>query len=257
MKNAHIFRERIKSGKPVIATAVTLTDPIVSEILSQVADAIWIDAEHNPLTSKVVEGHLMAVQARKCPVIVRVPMGDVNFIKHALDGGADGIIGPQSHTADDVRRVVHACRYPPLGTRGFGPRRAVDYGASAGNNYPGRANQEVLAFVMIEDINAVNQLDEILDIPGLDGLVIGPADLSASLGVIGNIGHPDVQHAIDTIIEKTRRKGLIIGVGGGDDVETARRWFARGVQWMQMGGDCPYLLNYARRMIAAVREGSP
>jgi 4-hydroxy-2-oxoheptanedioate aldolase len=111
----------------------------------------------------------------------------------------------------------------------------------------------VLAFVMLEDVGALRELDQILAIPGLDGVVIGPADLSASLGRIGEIAHPEVQAAIDWIIARTRASGKILGVGGGDDPEAARAWFARGVQWMQIGGDFGFLASHLRRVAAAIR----
>ena len=97
-------------------------------------------------------------------------------------------------------------------------------------------------------------VSEILDIHGLDGVVIGPADLSASVGHIGEIDHPEVQRRIDTIIRKTRDKGRILGVGGGGDVATAQRWIARGAQWLQLGGDAGYLLSYARQLVVAIRS---
>lgn len=255
MRKADRFRERIAAHQPLLGAGVTLTDPIVSEVLGRAADFLWIDAEHNPLTAKHVEGHLQAAQALECPVIVRVPMGDVNFIKHVLDAGADGIVVPQVGSAAEARRVVAACRYPPLGSRGFGPRRATDFGDHADLAYPARANAAVLAFIMLEDIRAVEELETILAIPGLDGVCIGPADLSASLGVIGQLDHPAVQSAIDTIIEQTRRRGLMVGLGGGDNPATARAWIARGVQWLQLGGDCGYLLSHMRQVASAIREG--
>lgn len=253
MQYAHLFREKIASGQALLGGAVTLTDPIVAELLSRAFDFLWVDAEHNPLTSKVIEGHLMAVDGRNCPMLVRVPTGDLNYIKHALDSGADGIVAPQIRSAADARRVVQGCRYPPLGTRGFGPRRSVDYGDRSGREYPERANREILAFIMLEDDEALAELDDILEIPGLDGVCIGPVDLSASLGIIGQIEHPRVQRACDTIISKARAKGKIVGVGGGDDVRTAQRWIERGAQWLQLGGDCGYLLSHARQTVAAIR----
>jgi 2-keto-3-deoxy-L-rhamnonate aldolase RhmA len=254
MQYAHLFREKIAAGQALLGGAVTLTDPIVAELLSRAFDFLWVDAEHNPLTSKVVEGHLMAIDGRNCPMLVRVPMGDVNFIKHVLDAGADGIVAPQVRSLADARRVVDGCRYPPLGSRGFGPRRAVDYGDRGGKNYPERANREVLAFIMLEDAGALGELNQILDLPGLDGVCIGPADLSASLGVYGQMEHLDLQRAFDTIIEKTRARGKIVGVGGGDDPKTAQRWIDRGVQWLQLGGDGGYMLSHAKRIVAAIRN---
>lgn len=253
MRNAARFRAQIAAGSALLGAAVTLSDPIVSEAIAPLVDFLWIDVEHNPLTAKQVEGHLQAAQPVGCPVLVRVPLGDVNLVKQVLDAGADGIVAPQVRTVDDARRMVAACRYPPLGTRGFGPRRAVDFGASAGPDYPARANAAVLAFVMLEDINAVDVLDDMLALPGLDGVCIGPADLSASLGVIGQLDHPAVQAAIDTIIARTRARGLMVGVGGGDDPATARAWIERGVQWLQLGGDVVYLRGHTRRMVNDIR----
>jgi len=253
MLNAHVFREKIAAGGPLLAAGVTLADPVVTEVLSRWVDLIWIDAEHGPLTSHQVQGHLQAASVRGCPVVVRVPTGDVGFVKHVLDAGADGIVAPQVRASEEARRMVAACRYPPLGARGFGPRRAADYGQARGIDYPARANTEVLAFVMLEDRGAVAELDAILAIPGLDGVVIGPADLSASFGVIGQIDHPEVQAAIDTVITRTRERGKIVGVGGGDDPGAARAWFARGVQWMQIGGDFGYLATHVRRVVEAIR----
>jgi 2-keto-3-deoxy-L-rhamnonate aldolase RhmA len=127
---------------------------------------LWIDAEHNPLTPEVVQRHLLATKASRCPAIVRVPAGDTNFVKHVLDSGADGVIGPQVRSAEEARRFVAACRYPPLGARGFGPRRPGRYGDYMGPDYVREANAQVLAFVMVEDVGAVRELDAILDIEG-------------------------------------------------------------------------------------------
>jgi 2-dehydro-3-deoxyglucarate aldolase/4-hydroxy-2-oxoheptanedioate aldolase len=254
MRNAHLFRARIESGAPLLGASVTLTDPIVAEVLARVGDFLWIDAEHNPLTPKVVEAHLMAAALTGCPSIVRVPVGDANFVKHALDAGADGIVAPQVRSAEEARRMVAACRYPPAGTRGFGPRRAAEFGETVDRAYPEHANAAVLAFVMLEDVGALAELDAILAIPGLDGVVISPADLSASLGHIGEIEHPEVQRAIDRVIEATRASGLMLGVGMGIDVETAQGWIARGVQWIQPGVDHSYLLGYFRGLTDAVRH---
>jgi 2-dehydro-3-deoxyglucarate aldolase/4-hydroxy-2-oxoheptanedioate aldolase len=254
MRNAHLFRAKIESGAPLLGASVTLGDPIVAEVLSRVGDFLWIDAEHNPLTPKVVEAHLMAAALAGCPSIVRVPVGDTNFVKHVLDAGADGIIAPQVRSADEARRMVAACRYPPAGTRGFGPRRAGEFGEAVDLAYPERANSAVLAFVMLEDVGALADLDAILALPGLDGVVIGPADLSASLGHIGELDHPEVQRAITRVIEATRSSGLMLGVGMGVDVGTARDWIARGVQWIQLGVDHSYLLHYFRGLTDAVRR---
>jgi 2-keto-3-deoxy-L-rhamnonate aldolase RhmA len=250
--NARYFRERIDAGEFLVGPSVSLSDPIVSEILLPVADFLWIDAEHNPLSPEVVQRHLLATNGSRCPAIVRVPAGDTNFVKIALDSGADGVIGPQVRSAEEARRFVQACRYPPLGTRGFGPRRPGRYGDYMGSDFVQEANAQVLAFVMIEDVGAVRELDAILDVESLDGVCIGPSDLSGSLGHIGDAAHPDVQRAIDTIAGKSRKKGKYLGVGMGTDVAAGRAWVDRGVQWIQFGVDYMYLLERMRELHTAM-----
>ncbi len=234
---------------------MTFTDPTVSEALSYAVDFLFIDAEHSPHTPEVVQAHVMATKGARCASIVRVPTGDAGFVKLALDAGADGIIAPQARSAAEVRHMVSSCRYPPLGIRGFGPRRSAGYGQYAGGDYPQRANSEVMAFVMMEHVNAVKELDEILAIPGLDGVVIGPADLSGSLGRLLDISHPDVQRLLDTIISKTRAAGRMLGVGMGDNPEEAKGWIKRGVQFLQVGSDYGYLIGATRRIGEAIRAG--
>ena len=252
MQKAHFFRQRIDAGEALIGPSISLTDPIVTEILLPVADFMWIDAEHNPLTPEVVQQHLIATNGTECPTIVRVPVGDTNFVKHVLDSGADGVLGPQVRSADEARRFISACRYPPMGTRGFGPRRPGRYGDYAGAEYVREANAQVLAFVMVEDVGAVRDLDAILDIEGLDGVCIGPADLSGALGHFGEPSHAEVQRTIDTIIRKTLDRGRYLGVGMGTDVSVGREWLNRGIQWIQFGVDFMYLRERMRELYTAM-----
>jgi 2-keto-3-deoxy-L-rhamnonate aldolase RhmA len=257
MEKARYFRERIDAGEVLVGASISLSDPIVSEILAGVSDFLWIDAEHNPLSPEVVQGHLLATAGSRCPAIVRVPTGDTNVVKIVLDAGADGVIGPQVRSAEEARRFVEACRYPPLGRRGFGPRRPGRYGDRTGADFVAEANAQVLAFVMIEDVGALEELDAILAIDGLDGVCLGPSDLSGSLGHLGEVGHPDVQRAIDLVAGKTRRKGKYLGVGMGTDVAAGRAWIERGVQWIQFGVDYMYLRERMRELHTAMHAGRP
>jgi 2-keto-3-deoxy-L-rhamnonate aldolase RhmA len=254
MHNARYFRARIDAGEALVGPSISLSDPIVTEILLPVADFLWIDAEHNPLTPEVVQRHLLAAKGSRVPAIVRVPAGDTNFVKHVLDSGADGVIGPQVRSAGEAREFTAACRYPPMGRRGFGPRRPGRYGDYMGQDFVFEANAQVLAFVMVEDVGAVRELDAILDIEGLDGVCIGPSDLSGALGHFGDTGHPEVQNAIDMIVRKTRDRKRYLGVGIGTDVQAARAWIDRGVQWVQLGVDYMYLLERMRMLYTAMHE---
>jgi 2-keto-3-deoxy-L-rhamnonate aldolase RhmA len=163
-------------------------------------------------------------------------------------------LAPKVRSAEEARRFVAACRYPPLGARGFGPRRPGRYGDYMGPDYVREANAQVLAFVMVEDVGAVRELDAILDIEGLDGVCIGPSDLSGALGHFGDTGHPDVQRTIDDIVKRARDGGRYLGVGIGTDVNEARAWIARGIQWVQFGVDYMYLLERMRELYTAVHQ---
>src|SRR5713226_4003575 len=167
MENANKFRDKIDRGQVCIGTIITCTDPAITEALCSVSDFVWIDTEHNALSLETVQAHLMATKGTDTACLVRVPWNDPVLIKPVLDIGADGVIVPLVRTADDVRRAVAACRYPPLGIRGYGPRRPSDYGRHGGPEFCKAANEAIIVIVQIEHIDAVNNIDEILAVPGL------------------------------------------------------------------------------------------
>ena len=167
--------------------------------------------------------------------------------------GPDGVIVPQVRSAEEVRQVVSDCRYTPVGRRGYGPRVPSNYDRDGGDEYVERANKNIFVAVQIETAEALEALDDILAVPGLDSLVIGPWDLSGALGVLGYVEHPSVVAAIEMIISKTRAAGLAIGAGMGPDANYAYRMARRGVQWLQVGGDYSYLIKYMDQITASVR----
>lgn len=252
MHNARFFREKIKSGKPVIGAAVSFTDPTVSEAMTDIVDFLFIDAEHNPITPEAILTHVMATKGTECAALVRVPTGDTSYIKLSLDAGADGIVGPQIRNVEDAKLIADWCRYPPLGVRGIGPRRAGCYDGNLGPDFPQRANEQILAFVMMEHIDAVNQIDSILGLPGLDGVMIGPGDLSGSLGTLLDMDNPRFRPTVEHIISKTRASGKMLGVGLGDSIEACKGWIDDGVQFVQAGGDHFYLRSASRNLMEAL-----
>jgi len=250
---ADTFREKLRRGQTCLGTVISFTDPTVTEALSQVLDFVWIDMEHNALCLESVQGHIMATKGSETSPLVRVPWNDPVLIKPVLDIGAAGVIVPLIRTADEARRAVAACLYPPLGIRGFGPRRASRYGQLGGPEFCRAANASVLPMVQIEHVEAVANIDEILAVPGLASIVFGPQDLAGSMGLMGQPRHPHVLAAIDTVIAKARLAGVPIGIGAGDDPEVLRDWVVRGVQWLTMGGDSSLLLRAARQVAESVR----
>jgi 2-keto-3-deoxy-L-rhamnonate aldolase RhmA len=186
--------------------------------------------------------------------LVRVPWNDPVLIKPVLDIGAAGVIVPMVRTVEDVRRAVAACLYPPEGIRGFGPRRPSNYGRLGGPEFCRAANARVLPIVQVEHIQAVENIGEILAVPGLASIVFGPNDLAGSMGLMGQPRHPDVLRAVDSVIAAARQAGVPVGVGAGDDPDMLVDWVARGVHWLAMGGDCNLLLRGATQVAGRVRE---
>jgi 2-dehydro-3-deoxyglucarate aldolase/4-hydroxy-2-oxoheptanedioate aldolase len=248
------FRERLASGAVCLGASVTFTDPTVTEALCDSVDFIWIDTEHNPMTLESVTGHLMAARGCGAAALVRVPTSETAYIKRTLDAGAPGLIVPQVRSAAEVRRVVSDCRYAPQGSRGFGPRRPSNYGRIGGDEYVRRMNQDVFVAVQIEHIDACRELDEIVAIPGLDALAIGPMDLSGSMGLLGQVDHPEVVQTMETIIDRGRRAGLFIGIGMGTNPDYALRWIDKGAQWLQVGCDFSYMVEGIDRLVKAIRR---
>jgi 2-dehydro-3-deoxyglucarate aldolase/4-hydroxy-2-oxoheptanedioate aldolase len=196
----------------------------------------------------------MATKGTATAPLVRVTWNDPALIKPVLDIGAAGVIVPLIRTAEEARRAVSACLYPPEGIRGFGPRRPSDYGRLGGPEFCRDANERVLPIVQVEHIEAVEQIEEILAVPRLASIVVGPNDLAGSMGLTGQPGHPDVLRAIDAVVAAARRVGVPVGVGSGDDPEAVRGWIDRGMQWLLMGADFTLLLRAATEVAVRVRE---
>lgn len=254
MENANKFRDKIRRGEASLGTVITFVDSTVTEALCSLLDFVWSDMEHNALSLEAVQAHIMATKGSDTTSLVRVAWNDPVLVKPVLDIGADGVIVPLVRTADDVRRAVAACRYPPEGIRGFGPRRASGYGRLGGPEFCRLANPTVITIVQIEHIDAVRNLDEILAVPGLTSIVLGPNDLSGSMGLMGQPRHPDVMHEIETVIAKARRTGVFVGIGVGGDPGILMEWADKGVQWLAMGSDVGLMLAAANQASGRVRE---
>jgi 2-keto-3-deoxy-L-rhamnonate aldolase RhmA len=247
------FRRKLLEGRIQVGAGITFSDPLVSDALAPTSDFLWIDTEHGGLCPDALHGHLLAAKAARIPAFVRVTSGSVQEIKPVLDCGADGIIVPQISSADDVRAVVQACRYRPLGSRGFGPRVPTRYGRDGGMDYLEEANRSVFVAVQIENVEACDELDAILEIEGLDSVVIGPADLSLAMGLKLDLNHPVLLDRIEDIATRARAAGLFVGAGMGPDAAYARRLAGLGVQWLQIGCDFSYVVAMADQIMESAR----
>lgn len=205
------LRARWARGETTTNCWLMIPQPFVAEVASRAGfDSLCIDLQHGLVDFDGVTGMLQATSAAGKPTIVRVPWNEPSILMRVLDMGAAGVIVPLVETAEEAARAVAACYYPPQGNRSYGPSRA----AVVVPDYFQRAKDGLLIFVMIETRKALENLDGILDTPGLTGVYVGPADLSLSLGFPPEMdsGRPEHQTAIRRIIEACHQRGLVVGL---------------------------------------------
>jgi len=237
------FRKRLRAGELLVGAGITLADPRVTEALADSVDFVWIDTEHSAMDSLTMAGHLMAARAKCTPALVRLAAGTTPMIKTALDAGAGGVVAPQVRTPAEVAAIVTDCRYPPDGRRGFGPLVPSNYGRAEAKALAAWSNENVFVAAQIETREALENLDALVATPGLDSVVVGPSDLSFALGVGGDLEHPDVTAAVETVIAKARAAGLFVGAGMGHAPAYAAAMVQHGCQWLQVGCDFEYLIG--------------
>ncbi len=251
---------KIDGGNLALGTVVNLSDPAGSEILAGCGyDFLWIDMEHTALGKPEVNRHIMAARSQSVAPFVRVPWNDPVMAKPILDMGPAAVVFPFVNTADAAARAVSACRYPPAGVRGFGPQRARMYGAVGLDEYLKTAEVEPWVVVQIEHVDAVRDLTDICDVPGVDSLFVGPFDLSASVGKPGRIADPEVIDLMDEIARVARRHRMTFGAFSLSTDETSvKRWLDRGASWLLLDTDSRLLARAGAAAIADVtRIASP
>jgi 2-keto-3-deoxy-L-rhamnonate aldolase RhmA len=230
----------IRSGRPAIGSTVTIPDPFVAEVMGGAGmDFLIIETEHSPMSATLLQTILIALRASESTIVVRVPGQGDTEIKQALDIGAEAIIVPGVSTRDECERVVASARYGPEGARGFGPRRASRlYGERA--DYIARANDEILVLPMIETAEALENLDDILSTPGVDGIMVGPFDLAVSLGYRLDPGNEAVDSAIEQILDGCVRHDIPFGMFTATKA-VALKWVERGARIVTLGSDLSYV----------------
>ena len=253
------FKERLHAGEHLIGAWITLTDSCVTEMLCGSGfDFLLIESEHTPQSIETVQRHIMATKGSSTAPMVRVAANDPVLIKPVLDAGAVGVLVPQVSSAEDARRAVGACLYPPAGIRGFGARRPTDYGRDLAG-YIDRANRDMVVWAQTEHIDAVRNIDAILAVPGLDAVCTGQFDLAASMGFLDQVSHPQVIEAIEHIIARARHAGVPVGHMLGTDPHTAYDWIRRGAHFVAVGQDISFMLQGADRTVdelgRLLREG--
>jgi len=256
MGKAQDLLAKMKNDPPVIGTHVNTSDISVAEQMGVLGfEFVWIEGEHSPLDKQSILGHMIACRAGNTAAFVRIPWNDPVLAKPILEMGPDGIVFPFICTAQEARAAVAACRYPPKGIRGYGPRRANRYGTVPNAEYIAGVDDSFLKIMQIEHIDAVNNLEEILAVEGVDTIVAGPNDLSGSLGLLGQTRHPDVLKPLDRIAEKCNKAGMPFGVSmGGVDKASISEWLRRGARWVSAGNETSFINQAGAETLKAIKE---
>ncbi|MGO3029088.1 4-hydroxy-2-oxoheptanedioate aldolase [Pseudomonas helleri] len=248
------FKQRLKSGQPQIGLWLGLANPYCAELAANAGfDWLLIDGEHAPNDLRGMLGQLQAVAPYASQPVIRPVIGDTALIKQVLDIGVQTLLVPMVETADQARQLVRAIHYPPNGVRGVGSALAR---ASRWNSIPGyldQADEQMCLLVQIENREGLENLDAIASVEGVDGVFIGPADLSASMGYRGNPGHPQVQAAIEDAIARIQKAGKAAGILSADET-LARRYIELGAAFVAVGVDTTVLMRGLQSLAGKFKE---
>jgi 4-hydroxy-2-oxoheptanedioate aldolase len=246
------LREIWKSGGAAVNGWLAIPNGFAAETMAhQGWDSLTIDLQHGVVDYQAMVGMLQAISTTDTVPVVRVPWLEAGALMKALDAGAYGVICPMINTREDAQKLVAWTHYAPQGTRSFGPIRALLYG---GADYPQHANETIVTFAMIETAKALDNLDDILSVEGLDAIYIGPSDLSLALGcrpVFDDVD-PKAQQAIDHVLDRAKAHGVVAGIHNGNANGALAR-IARGFQFTTVSSDARLMAAGAQQVLATMR----
>jgi 4-hydroxy-2-oxoheptanedioate aldolase len=242
----------LEAGEPTLGVVMTMPSPLAAETLAGSGfDWMWIDMEHSPIDLETVDRMIQAMQGTPTVPIVRVAWNREWLPKPVLDLGAMGIMVPWINSRQQAVEAVQAVRYPPEGVRGVGASVAARRWGLPTAEYLKVANREILAILQIETIEAVNRIDEILTVPGIDVIFVGPNDLASSMGLLGQPAHPRVEEAIQKVLAATKKAKVPAGILGFSP-EAAHRRIEQGFQFIAVASDGSLLSSGARGMLGRI-----
>lgn len=235
MERRNRIKELFRNKKIVTGAHVRTQDPCMSELIATIGyDIVWVENEHSFLDKCNTNLHVLAAQAGGAAAVVRVAWNDPVLVKPVLEMGVDGVIFPLISSAEDARKAVASCLYPPQGVRGFGPIRANRYGLISTEEYLKSANDDLFKILQIEHVDGVRDIDRILEVSGVDAIVVGQNDLSGSMGKLGMIEDPEVQEMMRTVFEACKRHGIPGGISCGPSARDLDMWFELGINFVFM-----------------------
>ena len=233
-----------------------LTDCCITEMCGNLGfDFIWIDTEHTAIDYHELEEHIIAAKAADVNSIVRVPWNDAIMAKRVLEMGPNGIIFPVVNTPVELDNAMKSTLYPPVGTRGFGPMRAIQYGIMDANEYIQKKSLEIVRCVQIESHIAIENLNEMIKNPFIDCFIFGACDLSGSIGELNQVFEKNTQDLIKKAIAIIKCAGKSIGIStASDDPSVIKYWYDLGINFISAGTDYVHIVNGSRRVLDCLRS---
>lgn len=244
-----------KTGGAVVNGWLAVPSTFSAEVMAyQGWDSLTVDLQHGLVDYQKAVDMFTAISTTDTVPMARVPWNEPGILMKVLDGGAYAVICPMVNTRTDAERLVAATHYPPHGTRSFGPIRGLLYG---GPDYPAHANDTVVVFAMIETREALDNVDDILSVPGLDAIYIGPSDLSLALGCTPTFDDvdPPAAVAIDHILARAKAHGIVAGIHNGTP-EKARERIAKGFQFVTVSSDARLMAAGSQQILSVMRAGA-
>ena len=255
MIRENMIKKQLKEGKNFVGTFVKSSDPSFVEILALCGfDFIIVDNEHTIMNRESLQNIIRTCDATSMIPTVRIREVNDALIRQVLDAGALGVQVPMINTKTDAQAVVDGTKYAPEGTRGYAAsQRSAAYGFMDPKEYARISNENTMVACYCETLAAIQNIDEILSVEGIDIIFIGPFDLSQALGVLGEPGHPKVLEAIDMVTEKTRKAGKAVGIIASDAVQ-AQSWFDKGIQYVCLSSDFALVATLGKRFIKELKD---
>lgn len=248
------LKEIFKEGKAVVNGWLQIPSSLTAEIMvNQNWDSLTLDMQHGLIDYKSAISMLQTFSSSKTVPLVRVNWNEPGQIMKVLDAGAYGVICPMVNNRKEAEKFVQACMYPPFGYRSYGPIRGLIYG---GTDYAEKANEEIIKFAMIETNESLSNLDEIMQTPNLDGIYVGPGDLSMALGKKPSFDKPEtdpVYTVIMKVLDHAKKNNIIAGIQN-DKPEYAKKMISKGFQFVTIGSDKKYMATGSSEALNKIKE---
>lgn len=255
MRSDNKIRKMFAEKRMVTGAHIRTQEPCMSELIARIGyDIVWIENEHSFLDKCVTNLHVLAAQAGGAAAVVRVPWNDPVLVKPILEMGVDGIIFPMVSTVREAEKAVESCLYPPEGKRGFGPIRANQYGLISTEEYLRTANDRIFKIIQIEDVKALEELDGILEVPGIDAVVVGQNDFSGTMGKLAQIQDKEVEKHIRTVFDACRRHHIPCGISCGPSAGELDMWTGFGPDFIFMPNEFDWVRNGAKKALEMIRN---